>query len=80
LQLWAGGLLLRASFFTVPTKRIFGILAVLAVAVLSDACERQPYQQTRMFTHHGEEAAHGGAGTASSQEGAKSGAKSEEQK
>ena len=39
--------------------KVAALAAVLAIAFLTGACEKQSYADTRTFTHHGEHAGSG---------------------
>jgi hypothetical protein len=61
----------------VSINRLF---AVLVLAAFGGACERQSYQETRMFTHHGEHAADSTGHAKKNHSGADSTAKPAEHK
>jgi hypothetical protein len=56
LHSFRSALPLPAFLFIVSIKRLAAV--VLVFAAFGGACERQSYQETRNFTHHGESAAH----------------------
>ena len=41
-------------------KSFLPLVALVAVSFFTGACEKQPYAETRVFTHHGEHAAEAG--------------------
>ncbi len=41
-------------------KSFLPVVTLVAVSFFTGACEKQPYAETRVFTHHGEHAAEAG--------------------